>query len=249
MSKENSIKIVGDMVNKNLPHILTGLGVVGVVATGVSAAKAAPKAKEKVDALDNPSKWEAACAAAPYYIPTVLIGGVSIACIIGADRVSTGRYLALASSYAVLQKQLPDETKNGVKKALGFKVDEEEANKDKSEKDVENKTETKDIHYNETSKYKCIDKHTGTTFEASINQITTAAFAVVDEIARLGNSSMGTFYATLGYDKFAEFDVFENMRFGVDYATKSFNYDYTVDLDDDGKPYITLDYDYSCCNL
>lgn len=241
MSKENSIKIVGDMVNRNLPHILTGLGVVGVVATGVSAAKAAPKAKEKVDALDNPSKWEAACAAAPYYIPTVLIGGVSIACIIGADRVSTGRYLALASSYAVLQKQLPDETKNGVKKALGFKVDEESDDAEAKENGDAGK-----VLGDTTSKYKCIDKHTGMEFEASVAQLTAAAYAVSDELARLGNSSMGTFYANLGYDRFSEFDVLERMRFGSDYATGSFDYDISVELDEDGKPYIILDYDYTC---
>lgn len=236
MSKENSIKIVGDMVNKNLPHILTGLGVVGVVATGVSAAKAAPKAKEKVDALDNPSKWEAACAAAPYYIPTVLIGGVSIACIIGADRVSTGRYLALASSYAVLQKQLPDETKNEVKKVLGIKVDEESDD-----------TKTRETVLSDTvSKYRCIDKHTGMEFEASIAQLNAAAYAVSDELARLGNSSIGTFYANLGYDRFGGIDVLERMRFGTDYATSSFDYDINVELDEDGKPYIILDYDYTC---
>lgn len=238
----SNFKAIGDVVEKNLPHILTGLGVAGVVATGVSAAIAAPKAKEKIEELDDPTMWETVCVAAPYYIPTVLIGGASIACIIGADRVSTGRYLALASSYAVLQKQLPTETKNEVKKALGFKDDSAK----ESVKDAKDNGDSYRPLDDTTTKYTCIDKHTGMEFEASVAQLNAAAYAVSDELARLGNSSMGTFYANLGYDRFGDIDVLERMRFGTDYATRSFDYDINVELDEDGKPFIVLDYDYSC---
>ena len=237
MNENNYVKSITEVLNQNLPHILTGLGVAGVIATGVSAAKAAPKAKEKIDGMEDASKLEKVCAAAPFYIPTFLIAGASIGCIIGADRVSTGRYLALASSYAVMQKKLDESTKNDIKEVLGIKT-----NKETKDEDVKDKEMTNKILDDTSSTYHCYDVVLGKEFEASIAQIHEAASCVNAEIARYGNSNMATFYScideTIGC-------MAEKLSFGNDYSTAALDIDIKPELDSDGRPYITIDYDYS----
>lgn len=240
MSENNNIKTVAEVVNQNLPHILTGLGVVGVLATGVGATKATLKAKEKIDSMGDSSKSEKVCAVAPYYIPTVLIAGASIACIIGADRVSTGRYLALASSYAVMQKKLDESTKNDIKEVLGIKTSDDKETKDE---DVKYEEITNKVLDDTSSTYHCYDEVLGKEFEASIAQIHEAASCVNTEIARYGNSNMATFYSF--FDDSILGSMAEKLSFGNDYSTAALDIDIRPELNSDGRPYIVIDYDYS----
>lgn len=105
-------KNLGGLISKNSPHILTGLGCAGLISTAILSAKAAPKAlkileiegerreKKRVEAMSKLDKvkltWKC-------YIPTVVMGAVSIGCIIGANTVSTRRNAALASMYALTE--------------------------------------------------------------------------------------------------------------------------------------------------
>lgn len=227
---------LGALLNENLPHILTGLGVAGVIATGVSTAIAAPKAKAKLDSMENATKTEKVVAVAPYYIPPVLIGGASIACIIGADRVHTGRYLALASSYAVLQKQIPTETKNEVKKALGMKVEDEA----ESEKTANNPTPIA-IPDDEVI---CLDRVTGAQFKATACQLYSAVAQTNADIARYGNATAAVFFGYLDvpYDK--EPTISDKLHFGNDYSVPCMEIELSAALDERGIPYITFAYDY-----
>lgn len=97
-------KLVGD----NSPVILSAVAVVGVVATAYLAAKAAPKANldilnhasESAEALDLLDKT---LLTYKYYIPAVATGAATIACIIGANTISSKRSAALASAYGLTE--------------------------------------------------------------------------------------------------------------------------------------------------
>ena len=105
-------KNLGGLISKNSPHILTGLGCAGLLSTAILSAKAAPKAlrileleeeyREKkhfipMTRLDKVKlTWRC-------YIPTGVMGAVSIGCIIGANTVNTRRNAALASMYALTE--------------------------------------------------------------------------------------------------------------------------------------------------
>ena len=104
-------KIGKDYIVDNAPTILTGLGVVGVVSTSVLSAKATPKAiklleeKEEYKRLnygEELTRFEKFLAVAPAYIPTVLSGTATCACILGANKINQNRQASLLSSYASL---------------------------------------------------------------------------------------------------------------------------------------------------
>ena len=97
-------------LKKNSPKILTGLGIVGLVGTVVSAVCATPKAQkilqekeeEKGEALTTSEKVKYA---GPVYIPTALTGLATAACIIGAGTANNKKIASISGGYALLADQ------------------------------------------------------------------------------------------------------------------------------------------------
>lgn len=94
-------------VKKHATTILTGVSVVGVAATTISAVKATPKAmklmaKAAEEKGEELTKTEKILKAAPAYFPTALIGASTVACILGAHVLSKKQQAALTSAYALL---------------------------------------------------------------------------------------------------------------------------------------------------
>lgn len=97
--------------------ILTCLATGGVIATAVAAVKATPKAIEKIKRDSrikhdgDPyayTKKEAVQSAWVFYIPTVLIGGSTIMCILGANHMNRRTQANLTSAYALLNETFRD---------------------------------------------------------------------------------------------------------------------------------------------
>lgn len=97
----------GRFVVRNLPTILTIAGSTGVVATAILTAKATPKAVEifetqhKEDKPGETSVLTVATAAKPY-IPAIVVGTASIACILAANGIHVRRYSTLCTTYNIL---------------------------------------------------------------------------------------------------------------------------------------------------
>ena len=53
MSNQDTIKKLGDVFKENLPHILTGVASVGVVATAIETGKAVLKVKKLDETEDD----------------------------------------------------------------------------------------------------------------------------------------------------------------------------------------------------
>lgn len=132
--------------DKNSPSILTGLAVAGVISTTVMAIKATPKAEKllleakiaKMDYIeydkiaehpeillkDTPlpdlTALETLRIVGMTYGPTVLMGGATIGCILGANSINLKRNAALAASYALTSDTLRD-YKAKTKELLGEK--------------------------------------------------------------------------------------------------------------------------------
>lgn len=108
---------------RNASTILTCIGGVGVVTTSIMAVKATPKAvmlleeaeREKEEKL---TKLETAIVAAPVYIPSVLVGVSTIACIFGANMLNKRQQAAITSAYALLNTSYA-EYKNKVIEMVG----------------------------------------------------------------------------------------------------------------------------------
>lgn len=100
-------------LKRNSATILTCVGAAGVVATTVTAIKATPKAlvaleiakEEKGEEL---TKLETVKIAAPAYIPTVVLGTATLACIFGANVLNQRGQASLMSAYALLDRSYKD---------------------------------------------------------------------------------------------------------------------------------------------
>lgn len=99
-------------VKKHSPEILTGIGIAGMVTTTVLAVRATPKAlqllEEKKEELevDKLTVVETVKAAWKPYIPATVTGVASIACLIGASRISLKRNAMLATAYKLSESAL-----------------------------------------------------------------------------------------------------------------------------------------------
>lgn len=100
----NTLKM---FVKKNGPTILTCIGSIGVVVTSVMAIKATPKAivlleDARAEKGDDLTKFEKVMVAGPAYIPTIIVGTSTIACVFGANILNQRQQAALMSAYALL---------------------------------------------------------------------------------------------------------------------------------------------------
>ncbi len=101
-------------LKKHSPEILTGIGAAGMVTTVVLAVKATPKAvrlleeKKKEVKCEILTPLETAKTTWKCYIPTIVTGGVSLACIIGASSINARRNMALAMAYSLSESAMKD---------------------------------------------------------------------------------------------------------------------------------------------
>ena len=134
-------KMAQKTIAKYSPEILTGIGIAGMITTTVLAVKATPKAlekikEEKVKVYDELDPSEVPAQGIPEdvklkpmevvkvtwkcYVPAVITGTASIACIIGANKANYARNAALATAYNLSQTALA-EYKEKVVETIGEK--------------------------------------------------------------------------------------------------------------------------------
>ena len=100
-------------VKRNSSTILTCVGAAGVIATTVTAVKATPKAillleKAKEERGEELTKVETVKIAAPVYVPTMILGVSTLACIFGANILNKKGQASLMSAYALVDSSYKD---------------------------------------------------------------------------------------------------------------------------------------------
>lgn len=115
------------LLKKHSPTILTVVGVSGVVITSILSVKATPKAlmlieKAKEDKGDNLTIPETIRVAWKPYVPAVISGLSTIACIIGINYISAKRQASLMSAYVLLDNTFK-EYRNKVNDIYGEDAD------------------------------------------------------------------------------------------------------------------------------
>lgn len=182
-------------VKRNSSTILTCVGGVGVIATSVMAVKATPKAmrlleEAKQEKGENLTKLEVIKVAGPAYIPSVLIGVSTIACIFGANALNKQQQAALVSAYALLDNSYKDYKKK-VEELYGENANADIANaiaKDKHD-GLEEPEDDKELFY---------DSFSGRYFRANKNVITNAEFQLNRDLARHGGVYLNEYFDVLG---------------------------------------------------
>ena len=100
-------------LKRNSSTILTCVGAAGVIATAVTAVKATPKAMALLDHAkeekgEELTTFETVKIAGPAYIPSVVLGVSTLACIFGANLLSKQGQASLMSAYALVDRSYKD---------------------------------------------------------------------------------------------------------------------------------------------
>ncbi len=200
-------------LSRNSSTILTVIGGAGVIATSVLTVKATIKAsklveeakQEKGDELD---KVEIIKTAGPAYIPAVLVGTSTIACIFGANILNKKQQASIASAYALLDASYK-EYKGKLKDLYGDEAHQNIVNSIMVEK-------ADDIDVN--SSYLCTscdlsleentgeprlfyDEHSSRYFEATIEQVMNAEYHLNRNYILRGYTYLNEFYEFLGIEE------------------------------------------------
>lgn len=198
---QNLFKVVKPFVKRNLPTILTSIGVVGVAATAVASAKATPKAVKLLEEAEEKkgeklTKLEKVKVAGPVYIPAIAIGTTTIACVIGSNAVNKHRQAALISAYAVLDqsyKTYRDKAKDIFGEEADTRIMNEIA-KDKFE-EVKEKFENEDK--DEDVKL-FFEEYSGRFFEATMADVLEAEYHFNRNFALRDYADLNELYSFLG---------------------------------------------------
>jgi hypothetical protein len=159
------------------------------------AVKATPKAIRLCEQAEEAkgeklTKFETIKTAGPVYIPTILTGSATIACIFGANVLNKRKQAALMSAYALLDSSYK-EYKEKVNELYGdeaqTKVKEEIAKDHYKEEDI-------DL---EDGKELFFDEFSGRYFESTIYDVRTAQYNINKDMALQTSVSLNDYYAYL----------------------------------------------------
>lgn len=192
-------------VNKHAPEILTGVGIAGMITTTVLAVRATPKALRLIEEtkdeaqVDQLTPIEVVKATWKCYIPAVVTGTTSVACLIGANSVHLRRNAALATAYKLSETALV-EYREQVTETLGEKK--EQAIREKvAQKQIEkNPVSTSDIYITGNGETLCLDPLNDRLFKSNIDRIRKAENTLNKEMIHdmHGYVSLNEFYNELG---------------------------------------------------
>ena len=248
MNKEtitNFFKTARTAVSKHSPEILTGIGIAGMITTTVLAVKATPKAlqliadAEEENNYEPLSKVETVKVAWKPYIPAVVLGTVSTACLIGASSVSLRRNAALATAYQLSTTAL-NEYKEKVVETIGEKK--EEIIKDKIAKDKveKNPVSSHDVIITGKGTTLCYDIQFDKYFESDIETIRKAVNNINYRLT--GGSceyvSVNDFYDELNI---RHIKVGDNLGWNIG-REGQLEVDFSAQITDDGRPCIVMEY-------
>lgn len=191
----NSSKL---FLKRNASTILTGVGSAGVIATSVLAVKATPKAltlleEAKEEKGEDLTKLEAVSVAGPAYIPAIIVGASTIACIVGANILNTRKQAALMSAYALLDSSYK-EYRNKVNELYGEDADKTvkaEIAKDKYENEKYPLEDNKNLYY---------DNYSERYFEATAETILKAENYINKRLSECHGAYLNEFYEHVGLE-------------------------------------------------
>lgn len=183
-------------VRRNAPTILTCVGSIGVVATSVMAVKATPKAlrlleEEKAEKGGDLTKLEVVAVAWPAYIPAIVTGATTIACIFGANVLNRCQQASLASAYALIDNSYK-EYKKKVEELYG-----KEANAQVQQEIAKDKYKENNIQQ-ENDELLFYDEFSGRYFNATMERVLVAEYQVNRELHNTGHDTLNHFYELVG---------------------------------------------------
>lgn len=182
-------------LKRNSSTILTCVGSAGVVATAVMAVKATPKAIQLIEKAEKEkgeklTKLEVVKTAGLSYVPAVIVGVSTIACIFGANSLNKKQQASLMSAYALLDSSYKDYKKKVVE-LYGEVVD------DKIKAEVaKDKYDENDISV-ESGKQLFYDEFSQRYFESTTEDVLRAEYEMNHRLSEFYGCYLNDFYDLL----------------------------------------------------
>ena len=194
-----NIQTVGRYLKRNSSIILSFIGAVGVIGTGVLSVQATPKAmrlleKAKAEKGEDLTKFEVINTAGPVYIPSIAVGLTTIGCIFGANALNKKQQAALISAYGLLDRSYK-EYQNKVKDMLG-----EDTDQAIQESIAEDKYDDVHVYSNEDNMRLFYEEHYGKYFERTMEEVLSAEMQVNQSFVENGVVTLNEFYEFLDLD-------------------------------------------------
>lgn len=231
--------------SKNSPAILTGIGITGMITSGVLAVKATPKALQIIESerlfreegeYEPITKLDVVKLSWKYYIPSILTCGISTACIIGGQSINSKRNAALLTAYKITEESLAI-YKDKVIETIGEKKEQQIKDKVAKERIEKNPVKPNDIIITGKGSTLCYDASNGRYFESDIETIKKAVNEINREMTYNMYASLNDFYDYLGLSHVSQGDYLGwNMDDGL------LAIDFSSQISDDGRPCIVIDY-------
>ena len=197
---------IRSFIKRNMPTLLTCLGATGVVATAILAVKETPKV---LNLLENSEKekgeeltiLEKVKIASPIYIPSVITGMATIACIFGSNIISKNQQATLMSAYALLDNAYKEYRKKADElygEQAGEQIREEIA-KDKYVSNRISLDDDKELFY---------DFYSGRYFESTKTTILWAQYKTNRSLFVNCSVGLNEYYEFIGLEQLPEYDSF-----------------------------------------
>jgi hypothetical protein len=185
-------------IKRNASTILTCIGGVGVIATAVTAVRATPKVVKLLEHCEDEkgsslTKSEVIQIAGLHYIPSILIGVGTLACIFGANTLNQRQQAALMSAYALVDNSYK-EYKKKVNELYG-----EEAHKEVVTSIAKDKYAEEGIEVGDGKKL-FYDDFSGRYFESTSKDVIEAEYNLNRNMAYNSGAYLNEFYEFLGLE-------------------------------------------------
>ena len=187
-------------LGRNSSTILTCIGGAGVVATTVMAVKATPKALKLLEGAkeekgEELTTFEVVKTAGPAYIPTIITGASTIACIFGANILNKRKQASMASAYALIDTSYK-EYKKKVAELYG-----EDADNHVREEIAKDKYVDSEVELDDPNKKLFYDEFSGRYFESTTEDVIKAEYELNRRMSEYYGVYLNDFYDMLGLDR------------------------------------------------
>lgn len=245
MDLKNLAKKSEHILRSNSPGILTGLGVGGVVSTGYLAYRTGFQAgsefeKDNIVRMGDShyaiSRKEFLKLHWKRYIPPVISGTLTIACIVGATRIGNRRTAALAAAYSLSERALV-EYKDEVIKQIGVRKEQ------KVRDDIAQDKVTKAALPGNTlvlgsGPVMCFELHTGRPFMSDMETLKKAQNEINARLLRHDYASLQNFYEEVGLGRTSS---------GSDFgwtSDRQMELEFSTTMANEATPCIAFEYNY-----
>ena len=247
MNKPNFTKLIADArmaLDKHSPEILLGIGIAGMITTTVLAVRATPKAlihieaKKREEHKDKLTVGETIKVTWKDYIPAVVTGVSSVACLIGSNTVQARRTAAIATAYKISEAALT-EYKEKVVETIGEKKEKVLREEIAAEKATTQNASTSQVYITGGGETLFLDPISMRLFKSDINLVKRAQNEINERMLKsafYGYASLNDFYEELGLKPTSQGD---DLGWNLD---EMMDMHFGSDITEDGHPCIVLDY-------